>query len=107
MKIIINKEVKIVTESLEVKEGIYYFSKDNSCVFYKVDLEEDREDGFLTWDITEINNYSDEKSVKLYSDGGEFLPKFIADLFIKDAEKVTEDVFDKNLNFILKKFHKK
>lgn len=104
MKIVVNKEVKIVTESLEVKEGIYYFSKDNSCVFYRVDFEEDKEDGFLTWDIVEVNNYSDEKSVKLYSDGGESLPQFIANLFIKDAEKITEDIFNKSMNYILNKF---
>jgi hypothetical protein len=107
MKIALYKEIKTITESIDVEQGVYYFSKDNGNQLFRVDFEEDNTDGFITYDVIELNNYSDEKSIKLYSDGCDILPKFISDLFIKDGVKIEPNKFISQKDYLISKFSAK
>lgn len=96
MKIIKESKVETITEEIHIEQGTYYFSTDNSCQYYKIVFEEDS-DKFIDYTVIEVNDYADEKSIILRSDGiYECLPHKYQKLFLGGGKKIEKEEFEEN-----------
>lgn len=94
MKIVKQKEVQKIVESIEVEPGTYYFDDDTS--YYKIEFTETNTDG---WDVIEyyiekVQYYSNKRSINIYSDSEETLPYFVQELWKNAAKQMKKEDYE-------------
>ena len=102
----ITKKKEVVSESIEVQAGTYYFISDQ-IEYYKLEIEEPDEDGFTFYKREYVvNDYSDF-SISVRSDtisNEEELPyKFVAFILGTAGRKIEKEEFEQQKQEVINK----
>ncbi len=105
----ITKTKEVVTEEIEVKDGLYFISigykGDEPYDYYKININSEafgRHEGYAQIDYTFVRDDEGDDCVKTYSSYDNFLPFDVNQFFLQDfsAEKVYKEITEEEFNKI-------